>query len=214
VASRVAIGIFPDVGRPIPLTPPDLEVSHGSGIHRRWARLHMIARITLVALSTALIGACSHDGTRTMGPAPIVVSVAPASGATGVDPATPVVVVFSQRMMRGMEANVVLHEESVTGPVVSGTATWSVDGTTLTFAPGAPLRAATTYVLHLAPTMMSGAGSQLDHGACTALGGRSITSGSMGAGMRGGGMAGGGMMGDGWGMTDGAYGMTFVFTTA
>lgn len=174
----------------------------------------MIRRTTLVLVSAFLASsACSNDGMRTTGPAPVVVSVAPASGATGVDPATPVVVVFSHLMMRGMEASVVLHEGSVSGPVVAGTSTWSVDGTTLTFSPGAPLRAATTYVLHLAPTMMSDAGGRLDHGACAGLGGQSVTGDMVGRGMMGGGMMGEGMTGDGWAM-NGAYGMTFVFTTA
>lgn len=174
----------------------------------------MIRRITLVVISLVLAGsACSSDGMRTTGPAPVVVSVAPASGATAVDPTSPVVVVFSHGMMRGTEANVVLHEGSVTGPVVAATSTWSVDGTTLTLAPWTPLRAATTYVFHLAPTMMSDAGGRLDHGACTELGGQSVTSDMVGRGMMGGGRMGGGMMGDGWAM-NGSYGMTFVFTTA
>ena len=113
-----------------------------------------------------------------------------------------------------MERNVVLHEGSITGPAVAGGATWSADRQTLTFVPAAPLRSSTTYVLHLAPTMMAQSGARLDHAGCSALGGTTVTSGMMGHETMGGGMMEGGMGGSGWDMMNGSWGMSFVFTTA
>lgn len=164
----------------------------------------MFRRSSLTALVViALLPACAGEGMHSTAPGPVVVSISPNSGATGVSPTSSVVVTFSQPMMRNMEASVILHESSITGASVAGSATWSADRQTLTFVPAAPLRSASTYVLHLAPTMMSESGARLDHAGCTRLGGATVT----------GGMMGGGMMGSGWEM-NGSYGMSFVFTTA
>lgn len=174
----------------------------------------MSLRHAPLALAALAALACSSDSARPSGPTPTVVAVAPAAGTTGVSTTAPVVVTFSQPMMQGMEANVVLHQGAVTGPAVAGTATWSADRTTLTFTPAAPLQSATTYVLHLAPTLTGMNGQRLDHGSCSGIGGQGVTSGMMGSGGMMGGSMGPGMMGDGWQMVGGSYGMFFTFTTA
>jgi len=159
--------------------------------------------IVLVGLAT--LAACSAlDRGGPTGPAPGVVTVSPANGVSGVSPTSPVVITFSQSMMQGTETNVALHEESVTGTVVAAAARWSDDRRTLTLTPAAALRPATTYVIHLAPTMMSSNGRTLDHGSCAGLGGQNVSGGMMGAGM----------MGGGWAMANGSDGMSFSFTTA
>ena len=162
-----------------------------------------------VLLSLGSLAACAADPVGANDPRPVVLSVSPSNGETGVSTAGPVVVTFSHAMIAGMEMNVVLHEVSVTGPSVAGTATWSTDRTILSFVPAAALKSATTYVLHIAPTLRAASGQVLDHGSCASLGGRSVTS-----GMMGGGMPGGGMMGGGWQMAEGSYGVIFSFTTA
>ncbi len=167
-------------------------------------RLPMYAVLLLLPLA-----ACARDPVGANDPRPVVLSVSPANGETGVSAAGPVVVTFSHSMMAGMQLNVVLHEASVTGSAVAGTATWSTDRRTLSFVPSSPLKSATTYVLHIAPTLRAASGQALDHGSCAALGGRNVTS-----GMMSGGMPGGGMMGEGWQMAEGSYGVIFSFTTA
>ena len=145
--------------------------------------------------------------------APTVLSVAPTSGATLVDPGTAVTITFSHAMMSGMEALVVLHKGSVTGPAVMAVASWSTDRS-LTLKPSTPLEARTTYVIHLAPALRDSDGAPLNHGACSALGGQRVTSAMMGGGMMSGGSMGPGMMGGGWQPVNGGYGMLFTFTTA
>lgn len=169
---------------------------------------------TFLALCSVLaLAACSSSADPTA-PAPVIISITPASGASGVSPTAPIAVTFSHPMQAGMEMNVALHEGSVTGAAVTGSATWSTDRRTLTFTPATPLASATTYVLHLAPTLVATTGQRVDHGGCTALGGQRVTSTMMGNGMMGGSATGPGMMGDGWRMADGAHGMIFMFTTA
>lgn len=154
-------------------------------------------------LAACTNGMLSHeDGLVT------VQSVSPASGAV-VATTTAVTVTFSHAMMPGMESLVVLHEGSITGPVVSSSAAWSPDRRTLTITPAAGVKAATTYVLHLAPGLRSASGNYVDHGSCSGMGGRSVSAGMM-MGSRG--M--GGMMGAGWQAADGTYGMIFTFTTS
>lgn len=176
-------------------------------------RLHAFLALSVIAAGAG----CASDPGGPGSLAPTVVSVAPAAGATGVGTTAPIVIGFSHAMLQGMETNVVLHQGTVTGPAVAGTWTWSGDRRTLTFVPSAPLEAATTWVLHLAPTLTSAMGEPLDHGACAGLGGQGVTSGMMGGGMPGGMMRdsmGPGMMGAGWRMAGGGYGMIFTFTTA
>ena len=173
-------------------------------------------RSGVLALCMALAAACA-DAT-TSGSGPTILAVGPAQGASGVNPTVSVSVSFSHAMMAGTEAYVALHEASVSGPVVAGASTWSEDRKTLTFLPAAPLKPATTYVLHIAPTMMTAGGQRLDHRGCAALGGQSVTAGMMdGSGMMGGtmgGTMGSGMMGPGWEMTGAWHGMAFTFLTA
>lgn len=148
-----------------------------------------------------------------------VVSVTPAGGATGVDPTAPIVIRFSHAMPMADDMYVSLHQDSLAGPLVTGAATWSTDGTTLTFQPAAPLRSHTTYVLHLGGALKDQAGNVVNLSNCGRWGGQPATSGMMGGGMGGGMMGGGsggaGEMGPGW-QTPGSntYGMVFTFTTA
>ena len=180
----------------------------------------MFGRTALLAIVSVFAAtACSSSSTSPQGAPATVLAIAPANGAAAVSVTTPVVVTFSQAMMQGMEMNVVLHAGSVTGAAVGGTPTWSADRKTLTFVPSAPLQHGAVYVLHLAPTMTAANGQQVDHSACTALGGQNVTSAMMGGTTTGGGMMGGGsmgpgMMGSGWQMANGSYGMFFSFTTA
>lgn len=180
----------------------------------------MIGRYALLTVFLGVTAtACSSSSTGPQGAAPTVLAIAPANGASAVSVTTPVVVNFSQAMMQGMEMYVVLHEGSVTGAAVAGTPTWSADRKTLTFTPATPLKPGSLYVLHLAPTMMAAGGEQVDHSACTALGGQNVTTTMMGGATTGGGIMGGGamgsgMMGSGWQMANGSYGMIFSFTTA
>jgi hypothetical protein len=149
--------------------------------------------------------------------APTVLALSPANAAVGADPAHPIVITFSHAMMIGMEALVVLHEGSVTGPPVAGVAVWSPDRTVLTYTPQSSLKARTTYRLHLSPSLRSADGQPINLGACTQLGGQFATAGMMGISSGGGMMNGAwgpGMMGEGWRSADGTYGMLFTFTTA
>lgn len=174
--------------------------------------------MTFGLLATVLtLGACSSltDPNRTL-TAPTVLSVTPASATTGVDPTKPVTITFSLSMMTGMEMLVVLHEGSVTGPQVAGTANWSADRSALTFTPSAPLKAKTTYFVHLSPSLQGANGQTINMAGGMQLGGQYVTGGMMGS--AGGGMMNGqwgpGMMGGGWQAPNGTFGMFFTFTTA
>ena len=144
----------------------------------------------------------------------VILHLAPANAATAVDPSRPIVITFSHPLMQGMEAYVVLHEASVSGPLVPGIVSWSADRTVLTFTPAAPLKARTTYVLHLAPALRGRNGERLNRTACERLGGRTVTPGMLGSGPRGGMMNGYWEPGAGWRAADGTLGMIFTFTTA
>ena len=160
--------------------------------------------LILASLSTAACGSSDQ-----MGPGddlPAVATVVPAGQATGVDPATPIVVQFTHPMMAGMERYLAVHEGATTaGPVVSGAWTWSSDRTVLTFIPAVALRHATQYTIHIGGGLRDTMNRELDHGACGAQGGVDAPAGMMG---------GSGMMGDGWRHSNGSYGMLFTFTTA
>ena len=148
--------------------------------------------------------------------APAALGVLPAALATGVSPTTPIVITFNMSMMSGMEMLVVVHEGSVTGPQVTSAASWSGDRRVLTITPAATLKAKTTYVVHLSPSLQGTNGKAIDLAQCTRIGGQSVSGGMMGAGTAGmmGGTWGPGMMGAGWQATDGTFGMLFSFTTA
>jgi Bacterial Ig-like domain len=185
-------------------------------------------RFALLALAasfaTAACSGSSANAPTPTGPAASaqVIGVSPAGGSTGVDPNAAIVIGFSHAMPMADDMYATLHQDSLTGPLVTGTASWSADSTTLTFRPAAPLRSMTTYVLHLGGAMHDEAGNVVDLSRCGQWGGRAATSGMMGGGIGGGMMGGGsgagagnGEMGPGW-QTPGAstYGMVFTFTTA
>jgi hypothetical protein len=161
-----------------------------------------------VALVTMSVLASGCRNATVVGDSPTVQAVVPANAATGVDPNAAVVITFTHAMMTGMEMRVALHNESLSGTEVAGSATWSSDRRTLTFTPAQPLESATRYALHLAGAMLAASGQQLNHSQCLALGGQPVTGGMMGGGM------GQGMMGPGWQANDGTYGMAFTFTTS
>ena len=174
----------------------------------------LLSRV-VVAASAATLSACGSSSAPTS-PAKLatsVVDVSPVGGATNVATSTEITITFNHAMMAGMEQYIALHRDSLTGPTVSGTVSWSSDHMQLTFTPDAPLKSHTTYVLHLGGGMMDADDAPISYAQCPAFGGQSV-SGSM---MGGGGMMGGGMgpeMGNGWQGSDGDYGMEFVFTTA
>jgi hypothetical protein len=103
--------------------------------------------------------------------------VAPASYTRGVDPASSVTVRFSHAMSPHTELLVWLHEGSVAQPVVPGSWSWSADRTVLTFTPDVPLSSGSTFVLHLAPALLTADGEPLDHGRCQRLGGERVADG-------------------------------------
>jgi hypothetical protein len=117
-------------------------------------------------------------------------------------------------MMSGMEMLVVLHEGSITGAVVTATATWSSDRTTLTLMPQAPMKRAATYVVHMSPSLKDTAGHMINMSPGAMMGGQAVSAGMMGGGSMMNGQWGPGMMGAGWQSANGTFGMSFTFTTA
>lgn len=91
---------------------------------------------------------------------------------------------------------------------------WSADRTTLTLVPQSALRRATTYVVHLSPSLMDSSGRRIDLSNGMMMGGEGVGGGMVGAGSMMSGPWGAGMMGAGWRAGDGTFGMTFSFTTA
>jgi len=174
---------------------------------RNWTRTARSVLIASGALAT--LAACSGDailgGPDDTGRAALH-SVSPANGVTGVSITMSMAMNFSRPMGRDMEKYIVVHEGSLTGSAVGGKWRWSSDRRTLTFTPDVPLRARTTYVIHMGGDMQGQNGRPLDHTQCASLGGRAVSEGMMSGGM--------GMMGAGWRGADGSYGMIFTFTTA
>ncbi len=179
----------------------------------------MAARMSgLVLCGVLALSACSGSTSSTgLSPTDVAVSsVLPASGATGVDAATPVTLAFNRSMMTGMEMLVLLHEGSVTGPPVTGNATWSADRMQLVFVPAQALKSKMSYVLHLSPNLQGSNGASVDFAACAqAVGGQAVPSAAMTGGMMSGGMGQGMMSGPGWQAGSGmwGFGMSFTFTT-
>ena len=164
------------------------------------------------AALAALLAACSNSNSPT-GPgaaAASVVSVAPRGGAMGVSTGTAITVTFSGAMMPAMQQYMALHRDSLRGPVVITTMSWSGDSTVLTMTPMSPLAGSTTYYLHMGGGMMGANGDSVNYSRCPGLGGQPVSSGMMG-GMMGGG---GSEMGPGWAGGSGGYGMQFAFTTS
>ncbi|MBI4410056.1 MAG: Ig-like domain-containing protein [Gemmatimonadetes bacterium] len=173
-------------------------------------------------LGLALLGgvACEENEPNAVAASELA-SVVPPGGATGVDPNGPIVVEFTHAVGTGMEQYVVLHEGTVTGPVVPGTWSWSADRTRLTFTPASPLQSQTRYTLHIGGGMRDADGHTVGlerHGGH--MGGQWATGEMMTDGMMGGGWMGGGMMADstmmgaGWRHANGSYGMVFSFITS
>jgi hypothetical protein len=143
----------------------------------------------MVAIAVAL-GSCSDGPAAPHGGGFAVASVLPAHGATGVDPAAPIVLTFTHAMMPAMERYMAIHEGDAAGPVVAGQWSWSDEYRRLTFTPGSPLKAQMTYVIHAGmvhdAAHMDGGHSQhhgtmgTDHARCGPAGG--MRSGSMMAG--------------------------------
>ncbi len=167
---------------------------------------HALALSLLAASLT--VGACSDGSSSPAAEAPLLVNIAPANQTVGVNPAGTVTLTFNMAMMTGMEMLVVVHEGSVTGAQVPGTSVWSSDRKMMTFTPAAPLKARTTYVVHLAPSLQGANGMTLNMGGGMMTAGQSVTGGMMG------GQMGPGMSGTGWQAANGTYGMIFTFTTA
>ena len=170
----------------------------------------------VVGLSAALAGACSDDPVSpNLDDGPALLSVEPSGGSTGVEVGATVVVTFDHAIADGMEEYAALHEGSVTGALVAGVWSLSADRTTLTFTPAAPLKPATTYVIHIGGGMTDDHGNHVNlqqHG--TGMGGEWAT-GSMMTGGMGMNQIGSTMMGAGWAHpTNGSYGMLFSFITA
>jgi len=176
--------------------------------------------LAVIAIASSLVlGACSSSNSSPTSPdatTPAALSVLPAASATGIGVTTPIVVTFNMSMMSGMEMLVVVHEGSVTGPQVTGSSNWSADRQVLTITPATALKARTTYVVHLSPSLQGTNGKAIDLAQCTRIGGQYVSGGMMGSGTTGmmSGTWGPGMMGAGWQSTDGTFGMLFSFTTA
>ncbi len=170
----------------------------------------------VVSLTALLLAGCSTAGSP-VDPASAgdvtLVSIQPASGMVGTDPAGPVVLRFSRSMSTGMEALVVLHEGSVEGPVVAVAAMWSGDRLTLTLIPSFALRPRTQYVVHLSPTLMDTDGHMIDLSSGMMMGGTRVAGGTPGAGSMMTSRSGAGMMGGGWSTGVRMFGMAFSFTT-
>ncbi len=164
-----------------------------------------------IAAAAALVacGGASPTAPSPVGSSTRLTAVVPTGGATGVDPSAPIAVSFSHAMHSGAERYVSLHEGTATGTSVSGAATWSADSMMLTFMPNAPLKAQTTYAIHMGGNMMDNRGGAVDVSTGMQFGGQMATS-----QMMSGGMMGGTEMGSGW-QTPGSntYGMVFTFTT-
>jgi len=174
--------------------------------------------LVLLPVVVLLLSACSGSGNpsspvNTATAAPALASIQPANAAMGVDPAAPVVLHFSHAMMTGMEMLVVLHEGSVTGAAVATTATWSPDRTVLTMKPQAPMKRASTYVVHLSPSLQDTAGRMINLAPGAMMGGQSVSGSMMGGGSMMNGQWGPGMMGAGWQSANGTFGMMFTFST-
>ncbi|MHB1269029.1 MAG: Ig-like domain-containing domain [Acidithiobacillus ferriphilus] len=168
-----------------------------------------LAMLLLAACSSADTGVSPADAA-----APSLASIQPASAAISVTVSAPIVMKFSQAMMTGMEMLVVLHEGSVTGAVVACTATWSADRTTLTLVPQTPMKHATTYVVHMSPSLTDTAGHMINLTPGATMGGQMVSGSMMGGTSMMNGQWGPGMMGAGWQAANGTFGMVFSFTTA
>lgn len=119
--------------------------------------------VTSLVWAAAALAGCSDSATEPTQSVPAaLLSVQPAGGSIDVAMDVEVVVTFDHPLADGMEEYAVLHEGSVTGPEVLGTWSLSVDRTALMFAPGAPLKPAGTYAIHIGGGMMDADGGSVD----------------------------------------------------
>ena len=170
------------------------------------------AAIAALGLLTGSLGACSNNPAAPLAPQTSLVAVTPQGGTSGVTPTASIVMQFNHAMPPTMQMFAALHEGDVTGPLITCTATWSSDSTTLTLTPSTPLTSATRYTLHVGGGMKDAGGNVIDMTQHGPMMGGQWASGSM---MTGGGMMGGGSeMGPGWQGSNGMYGMVFAFTTS
>ncbi len=180
-------------------------------------RTHPALKLGFILFPLPALAACS-DNPAAVEETPVLLSVLPTGGATGVDPNTTVTLEFSHGMQMDMEMFVALHHGAgVAGPLVDGTWEWSGDRRHLRFTPSMPLDGQTEYTIHLGGGMMDADGHVVDletHG--HGMGGHTVTQQMMDDRMmQGGGMMGNDMMGPGWRHPEGStYGMIFTFTTA
>jgi hypothetical protein len=175
-------------------------------MHVRTIRLAAVLGLAMVGAA-----ACASDPASTE-PGAVLLTVSPAGGATGMEPAGPVVVTFGHPIHPHMVTYVALHEGDVRGPVVDGTWRLEAEGTWLVFTPTQPLQPVTAYTIHLGGGMTDTHGRHVDletHGAH--MGGHWASGSMMTGGMMGGGHD---HMNDGWNHSgNGSYGMVFTFTT-
>jgi hypothetical protein len=171
------------------------------------------AKLTLAFIAALGLVACSNDEGATAPEAETtLVSVAPAAGATGVDPKGSITIRFSGPMASGMEQYVDIHQFDIRGPIVSLTHIWSADRTTLTCTPSAPLHQGTRYTVHLGSGMRDARGHHADvDDPGGRMGGHPVTSQTMNDHH---GSHPTGMMGSGWQHPEwGHLGMAFTFQT-
>jgi hypothetical protein len=169
------------------------------------------SRNLLLAGTALLLAACGGDNTTGPGTETVLVSVSPAAGATGVNPAGAISARFSGPMAPGMQQYMDLHQGSIAGPIVPMSCAMPSDRTTITCTPGQPLQHGATYTIHMGSGMMDASGHHAEieqHG--MGMGGQPVTGGMMG-GMHGGQPS--GMMGADWSDADGHFGMAFTFQT-
>ncbi|MDP2480079.1 MAG: Ig-like domain-containing protein [Candidatus Palauibacterales bacterium] len=180
-----------------------------------------LGKTALSILATVVMAGCSGAGVSAPPASTLLLNVAPAGGSSGVSVDTTITITFNHPMNPAMSRYASVHEGDISGPVVDGSWSWSVDTTILTFTPASALKAATTYVIHLGGGMMDAEGDPVDMSQYgPGCGGQTATAGMMGGGGGSGGMGpgmGSGMgseMGQGWEGSDGTYGMIFTFMTS
>jgi hypothetical protein len=151
--------------------------------------------LVIVPLTLTVL-ACNRNGSEPQSARePVLLSVAPEGGATGVSLDTPVTLGFSQPMMAGADQYADVHLGGVDGALVPGSWHWSKGNARLTFMPEHPWHPETSYVIHVGAGMQGRDGAYIN---CAeygpAMGGQWMTEHMLEGGQHG-------------------YGMMFGFTT-
>lgn len=127
-----------------------------------WGRLSILRLAGLSALLVFFLAACGGGGGGGDGgggapdtAAPTVSSTTPTGGAAGVFLDAAVVIIFSEAM------DTAAVEGAFSMPPASGTYTWSLGNTVLTFTPGVNLSANTTYTVTIGTGATDAAGNPL-----------------------------------------------------